>query len=129
MATEYQREQARIKARKAGKVPAGDKTKLINLVDENKLGKNADVSNKGRTRKQRELDEISEYNKRYRSGKKKDTRPLSSLGGYGKSTATSGGSKATRKIDPKFKGKTTPARTGENELVDRLRRKPFKYIK
>ena len=68
----------------------------------------------------------------YKAGAKpvKDTRSLKYLGEYGKpdSTATSGGSKAVRKIDPKFKGKTTPARTG-NDLVDRLRRKPFKYLK
>lgn len=68
----------------------------------------------------------------YRAGAKevKDTRSLKSLTRYGKpdSTAVSGGSKATRKIDPKFKGKTTPARTG-NDLVDKLRRKPYKYLK
>jgi hypothetical protein len=117
MATEWQKEQARKKARAAGKVPASDK-KLLNIVDESKLGKGADVSNKGRTKRQRELDEIEEYNRKYRKGKKKDTRPLSSLGGYGKkdSTATSGGSKAVRKV------------TGES-LVERLQKKPFKYLK
>jgi len=68
----------------------------------------------------------------YRAGAKKvkDTRSLESITRYGKpdSTATSGGSKAVRKIDPKFKGTTTPAKTG-NELIDKLRRKPFKYLK
>ena len=113
MATEYQREQARKKARAAGKVPAGDK----------KL-----VKRPALTPAQQEQKDIDAY--RVGAKKVKDTRTLDSLTRYGnnKSTATSGGSKATRKIDPKFKGKTTPARTG-NDLVDRLRRKPFKYLK
>ncbi len=83
MATEYQRELARKKARAAGKTPASDK-KLINLANENKLGKNANVSNKGRTINQRKLDDIKLYRKKYQEGKPKDTRTLSSLISYGK---------------------------------------------
>lgn len=99
----------------------------------------ARASNKGSKKKQvkkslsqkeRAQADINQYNAQFRAAPKRDTRPLDSLTRYGKSdsTATSGGSKAVRKIDPTFKGSTTPAKTGNN-LVDRLRRKPFKYLK
>jgi hypothetical protein len=117
MATEYQRELARKKARKKGKKLPGDKPKGIK---------------KELTAREQEQIDIDQYTARYQKGKKdkpKPVKPLSTLDDYGKkdSTAISGGSKAVRKIDPKYTGKTTPARTG-NELVDKARRKPYKYL-
>ena len=90
---------------------------------------NTGVTRKKLTPREREQRDIDQF----KAGRKnvKDTRSLDSLTRYGKpdSTATSGGSKAVRKIDPTFKGSTTPARTKDNDLVNKLRRKPFKYLR
>ena len=114
MASEWQREQARKQARAEGKVPAGDKKRVVR---------------KGLTQKEQAQKDIDLY--KAKQGTKKDTRTLRSITRYGKpdSTATSGGSKAVRKIDPKFKGETTAARTKDGDLVDRLRRNKPKYFK
>jgi len=99
MATEYQREQARIKARKAGKVPASDKKKVIYKSP--------------KTNRQKAQDEIKTYKMKYYGKPSTSTQPVS--------TATSGGSKAVRKV--------TTSDSGDTDLVKRLRKKPFKYIK
>jgi len=115
MATEWQKEQARKQARAEGKVPAGDKKARKRTV---------------LTSAQLEQKDIDAY-KAGAKKLKKDTRTLKSLTHYGKgdSTATSGGSKAVRKIDPKFKGKTTAVRSkDDSKAVNELRRKPLKYI-
>jgi len=93
-------------------------------------GKKKKQVKKSLSQKEKAQVDIDQYNAQFRSVPKQDARPLESLTRYGKpdSTATSGGSKAVRKIDPTFKGSTTPART-KNPLVDKLRRKPFKYLK
>lgn len=80
-------------------------------------------------RRQQALKDIAEYNRKYRSGKKTDDRPLSTLTGYGRddSTATSGGSQAVRKVtaDDTRKAQTPDA----TDLVERLRKNRPGYIK
>lgn len=107
MATEYQRELARKKARERGKIPASEKKKP----------KRIKVSPK----EQEQID-IDKYQTRYQKGKKdKPSKPLGTLKDYGKkdSTAVSGGSKAVRKV--------TADDSGDTDLVKRLRKKPFQY--
>lgn len=53
-------------------------------VDESRLGKGAIIGAKGRAKRQRELDAMKKAQKQYQKGKKKNTRPLSSLSNYGK---------------------------------------------
>ena len=104
--TQYQLEQARAKARREGKTPAGDKKKVTPV----KL-----------TPAQREQRDIDTY-RRSQPSKKQDTRPLSTLGDFGKKPeksvpdSASGGSQSVRQV------------TGES-LVDRIRKNPLRYIK
>ena len=100
MATEYQKEQARKKARAAGKTPAGDKVK-----------KRKSNYRSPKPYRQTAQDEINQY--------KLDSygKPSTSTAEKAKPTATRGGSKAVRKV------------TSGDALVDKLRKKPFKYLK
>ena len=109
MATEYQLEKAREQARAAGKVPASDKKKQ---------------TKKSLSQKEQSQIDIDKYNARFRAGRKTSDKrrdPLATLKDYSKpsSTATSGGSKAVRKV--------TAEDSGDTDLVKRLRKKPFQY--
>jgi len=111
MATEYQRELARKKARERGKIPASDKPKL---------------KRKGLSQKEQEQVDIDKYQARYRKGRKdKPIAPLKTLDTYGKrSTATSGGSKSVRKVT----GEASPAEKKVQELRDKPGRHPTRYF-
>ena len=107
MATQYELDRiARVKAR-AERKAAGSKKKTPVVKQ---------------TAAQREQTDIDTYRKRYQTGKKQDTRPLSTLGDFGKKPeksvpgAASGGSQTVRQV------------TGES-LVDRIRKNPGRYIK
>lgn len=105
MPTQYERDRIARVAARAGKKPA-------------KKGK------KSLSQREKAQADINKYNARYRSGAKStDTRPLDTLGTFGKplSTATSGGSQSVRKV--------TAEDAGDSDLVRRLRDKPFKYLK
>ena len=91
-------EGARQKARDRGKIPASDKK-----------AKKA-VYKSPSTSRQHAQDEINAYKMKHYGKPSTSTQP---------STATSGGSKAVRKV-------TT---SSGDPLVDKLRKKPFRYIK
>lgn len=100
--TPYQLEQARKKARASGKIPASDKKKKRKANYKSPT-----------TIRQTAQDEINEY-KLNSYGK-----PSTSTQDKAEPTAASGGSKSVRKIT-----------SGDsNPLVDKLRKKPFKYLK
>ena len=107
MPTEYQLEKVRQKARDAGKSLPSDKKKR---------NKKKAVYKSPKTDRQHAMDEINEYKMKHYG------KPSSSTVEKAKPTAASGGSKSVRKI-------TSPGNADSTPLIEKLKKKPFKYIK